>query len=438
MTMRDTLRRDLPMLSRVLALAALAFLAAAPAASADADLFTVRGVPVDATAETAPAARERAIAEGRRLAFKRLVERLVPAAQARQVSAPTDAELQRMVLGFEVAGERSSAVRWIADLTVAFDQAAVRSRLRAAGVPYAETRSLPVLVIPIYETGGEPVLWRDPNPWRAAWSEAPPPGGLVPVVVPYGDVADIRDLPPEQAAAGDVGALSRIAERYGARDAVIAKARPRAGNAIELTVQRIGPSGTDRTLVETVTGVGDLDEVKRLASAVQRTMAMVEEAWKQDNLIRPGFETRVTATVPIDSLKRWLTVREALESLSIVARYQVVHLMKREALVDVWVNGDAEQFRLALAQRDLELLPGAGDYILKQRGQPMPEPPAVPAPPAAVPGQAPAASGLTAPALAYPPAAGGVPPGYSPAPAYGSSGTIIVGPAAAPPVTVTQ
>src|SRR3546814_19045306 len=85
---------------------------------------------------------------------------------------------------------------------------------------------------------------------------------------------------------------------------------------------------------------------------------MVEEAWKQDNLIRPGVEALITATVPIDSLKRWLTVREALDGLSIVARYQVAHLSKREALVAVWVHGDAEQFRLALAQRDPALLPG--------------------------------------------------------------------------------
>lgn len=423
MTMQVTFRRELRGLLRVLAVATLALLSAAPVAVADADLFTVRNVPVDATAETAPAARERAIAEGRRLAFRRLVERLVPATQSAQVAAPTDAELQRMVLGFEVAGERSSAVRWIADLTVAFDPAGVRTRLRASGAPYAETRSLPVLVIPIHETGGDTNLWREPNPWRAAWSELPPQGGLVPVVVPYGDVADIRDLPPEKAAAADLTALTRIAERYGARDAVIAKARPRAGNVVELSVQRIGPSGTDRTLVETVTGADDLDETRRLAPAVLRTVAMVEEAWKQDNLIRPGFESLVTATVPIDSLKRWLTVREALDGLSIVARYSVVHLMKREALVDVWVNGDAEQFRLALAQRDLELLPGAGDYILKQRGQPMPEPVAAPAAPGVMPGTS--VPGTSAPA-------------YAPAPAYGTSDTVIIGPSSPPPVTVTQ
>lgn len=381
-----------------------------PVHAADADLFTVRGIPVDATAETAPTARDRAVAEGRREAFRRLVGRLVPMAEADRLPDPTDAELQRLVLGFEVAGERSSAVRWIASLTVAFDPDSVRARLRAAGVPYAETRSLPVLVIPLYEAGGETVLWKEPNPWRSAWYDLPPQGGLVPFVVPYGDVADIRDLSPEQAVAGDREALMRIAERYGARDAVIARARPRAGGAVELSVQRLGPSGTDSTLVETVAGGEDLDEARRLAPAVMRAVALVEDSWKQDNLIRPGFESLVTATVPLDSLRRWLTVREALDGLSIVARYRVVQLMRREALVDVWINGDAEQFRVALAQRDLELLPGAGDYILKQRGQPLPQPVPQPGGVPALPGAA--DSG----------------PAYQRAPAYGSSDSVIVGP----------
>lgn len=418
--MSDISRRELSGLLRVLAVAVVVLVPAVlsppgPLLAADADLFTVRGVPVDATAETATTARDRAVAEGRRVAFRRLVGRLVPAAEATGMPDPTDAELQRTVLGFEVADERSSAVRWIASLTVAFDPDAVRSRLRAVGVPYAETRSLPVLVVPLYESGGDTVLWKEPNPWRTAWYDLPPQGGLVPFVVPYGDVADIRDLSPEQAIAGDLEALVRIAERYGARDAVIARARPRAGGAVELSVQRLGPSGTDSTLVETVTGGDDLDEAKRLAPAVLRAVALVEDAWKRDNLIRPGFESLVTATVPLDSLRRWLTVREALDGLSIVARYRVVQLMRREALVDVWVNGDAEQFRVALAQRDLELLPGAGDYILRQRGQPMPQP-------APQPGAAPAVPG-----------AADSGPTYRRAPAYGASETVIVGPSSSDP-----
>jgi len=75
----------------VLATVLVPALSSVPATAADADLFTVRAVAVDATAETAPAARDRAVAEGRRQAFKRLVDRLVPASDAARIPAPTDA-----------------------------------------------------------------------------------------------------------------------------------------------------------------------------------------------------------------------------------------------------------------------------------------------------------------------------------------------------------
>lgn len=341
------------------------------------EIYTVRGVPVDVTAETAVAARARAVAEGRRQAFQRLLKRLVPLSWNPVVPTPTDAELGRLVLGFEVAGERTSAVRYLADLTVAFDPQVVRNTFRAAGVPFAETRSLPVLVIPVLASGAGTVLWEEPNPWRDAWGRRTPPRGLVPFVVPYGDLADIRDLTTEQALSGDQVALGRIAERYGARDVVVAEAIPRPGGAVQLTIRRIGSSGQDSTLVETATA--DIDpadaggvDAARYAAGVRRAVTMVEEAWKLENLIRPELESRVTATVPLDTLKDWLAVRRTLDKLAVLSRYDVVQLTKREALVDLWVNGDAEQLRVALAQRDLELIPGAGDYILKRRGQPLP------------------------------------------------------------------
>src|SRR3546814_21115295 len=103
-----------------------------------------------------------------------------------------------MVLGFEVADERSSAVRWIANLTVAYDPAAVRSRLLTVRAPYAETLSLPVLVVPIYESGVDVKRSRDTNQERAAWYELPPQVGLAPWVLPSGGLTTLTPLPPPQ------------------------------------------------------------------------------------------------------------------------------------------------------------------------------------------------------------------------------------------------
>jgi hypothetical protein len=358
-------------LAFVMALAVLV-----PAAAQE--IYTVRGVPVDATADTPVAAREQAVRDGRRLAFDRLVARLVPSDQAAFVPPPPDEALGDLVVGFEVAGERSSAVRYLATMTFAFDPARVRALLNRDGVPFAEIRSLPVLVIPILNNGSRAVLWEEPNPFRAAWIDAPPASGLVPFLMPYGDLEDFRDLSTAQAVGGDVQALARIAERYGARDAVVVRATPRPAGAVEIAVQRIGPTGFDTTLIETVVPSVQpspaLGDAGLFRDAIQRTVTLIEDAWKRDNLMRQGLESRVTVTVPLDSLRRWLFVRRELERAVIVSRFDVVQLTRGEALVDLWINGDAEQLRVSLEQRNLRLIPGAGDYMLVQRGQPVPGP----------------------------------------------------------------
>ena len=138
------------------------------------DIFTVRDVPVDETAATAADARQTALAVGQRRAFRRLMNRLVPEAHQSSIPALDSNLLQYYVLDFSVDNERTSAVRYLADLTFRFNADEVRNLLRSNSVGFAETRSKPLLVLPVFispEAG--PTLWVDPNPWRETWARRP-------------------------------------------------------------------------------------------------------------------------------------------------------------------------------------------------------------------------------------------------------------------------
>ncbi|MBM3571825.1 MAG: DUF2066 domain-containing protein, partial [Alphaproteobacteria bacterium] len=188
-------------------------------------LFSVRDIPVDATAQAAAQARERALAVGQRQAFERLVARLTQPDDGARLGAIDDDAIQALVLGIELSDERTSPVRYLAKLTVRFQPGAIRQRLAAAGIPMVETLSAPLLVLPVYATADTVVLWDDPNPWREAWNAAPAADGLVPLLFPVGDLADMEDVGPEHAVAGDGDRLRRIAQRYGAGDAIVVEAR---------------------------------------------------------------------------------------------------------------------------------------------------------------------------------------------------------------------
>src|SRR5712671_2852637 len=193
----------------MLLLGALCALSAPAAAQSRFDVFTIAPVRVDVTAASASAARDQALIEGERRALQMLIERLTLAAGRSRLPQPNSAQLSDLVQGFEVANERRSGVRYIADYTFHFRPDSVRQLLGQAGIAFAETPSKPLVVLAVLLDGDRAALWDDPNPWRDAWARAKLPPGLVPLVIPLGEIADVAAIDTDAALHGDDARLRR-------------------------------------------------------------------------------------------------------------------------------------------------------------------------------------------------------------------------------------
>src|SRR6185437_13822580 len=112
--------------------AALLVLAFGQARADGRDVYTVANVPVDATAANANAARDQARGDGERRAYAMLLDRITLDSDRARRPAANDTVLNDLVSGFEVAGERTSGVRYIAKYTFHFRPDAVRKLLRQA------------------------------------------------------------------------------------------------------------------------------------------------------------------------------------------------------------------------------------------------------------------------------------------------------------------
>ena len=86
-----------------------------------ADVYTVRGVPVDATAASVAEARDLAIAQGQLAAAQLLFERLTLPEDRFLAPDIDEGTASLLVAGFEVADERQSSDRYLATMTVSFD-----------------------------------------------------------------------------------------------------------------------------------------------------------------------------------------------------------------------------------------------------------------------------------------------------------------------------
>ncbi len=364
-----------PMRQMAGALSALVMLAlylAVPAlgqSSGSADIFTVADVPVDATAASAAAAREAARIDGQRRAFRILVGRLTLAADQKRLPKPSDAQLTDMIRDFEVANERRSTVRYLADYTFRFRPEAVRGLLRSAGIPFAETMSKPVTVLPVLTQGGASVLWDDPNPWRDAWANRKPAAGLVPLAVPLGDAGDVAAIDAQKALAADLDALAAIAARYGGGDALIAHATQGDDGALATVVKRVSAAGSTDILNETFRPNPGESQQDLMARAVDDSIAALEEAWKREMLLGGAAQAgALTAEVPITSLGDWLFVRGRLAGLPVIKSSDLLALDRHAAQVEIHFLGDPAKLQLALAQRDLVLRQDGQSWTLQRRG----------------------------------------------------------------------
>ncbi len=348
-------------------------LAAVPATPTE-GAFDVAGVAVDVSAASGAQAQAQAIVEGQRRAFTRLVARLVPAGRQAQVPVPDAESLAELVQSFQVANEKSSRVRYLAELTVRFKPAPVRDLLRTRGIPFAETQSKPVVILPVYNRNGVLLLWDDPNPWRTAWAAALPRDGLVPMIVPSGALADINDIGPEQAMRGELDRLRAIAARHGAADAMLALVvlgTDPVGNrpSLRLTIARYGSGAGDQKIERQRFVSGDETESALLDAAARDLIEEIEEGWKRDNMRRFGQTGQMTVAVPIDQLDQLVEIERRLAAAAAVEKAELVSLSRRAAQMRLTFSGDSEQLRIALAQRDLVLSPGPVSPELRLGGE---------------------------------------------------------------------
>ncbi|MEE8171832.1 MAG: DUF2066 domain-containing protein, partial [Alphaproteobacteria bacterium] len=309
--------------------------------------------------------------------------------------------------GFVIDKELVSSTRYRATLIIDFNKFAIRDLLRKRKIRFAESRSKDVLVVPVFDTGDGATLWLEPGDWRSAWLARPANEGLVPLILPLGDVMDMAAIDPAEALVPSREALLRLAERYGTEEVVVASAYlqlpspqadensdvdgngagsaeladtaesglsqsrrvrgPVEGAILQLTVHRVGVAA-ERTTNELLRGAPSESREDLLARAVGRVLAQVEGDWKQANMLRFGRENKLRIVVPLKGLSDWVEMRRRLRELAVVVNVQLANLSRGQADVLLHYFGETEQLMLGLEQSDLALKFESRGWVLQTEG----------------------------------------------------------------------
>ena len=340
------------------------------AATAIANPYEVGDVRVDETAETAAKAKEKALAAAENQAYAKLIGRLILSEDQAKLPQPGRGELAALIRDFGVVEEKASSVRYIARMVFRFKPEGVRKLLRDHNVAFAETESKPLAVLPLFQGKGPMVLWDNPNPWREAWQALPGRDGLVPLVVPLGDLADVSSASANQVAKGELAALNLLATRYEAGGTVVPRATLKVDGrsglpVLDVTLARYNASGLVSSTPVSVVAQAQEDAEGLLRRAAAELARRIEDEWKRANVLSLDSMGLTPATVPVSGLKDWLDVRRKLEGVALVRKVDVVQMSRDEVRIAIHHLGDAQQLTVALRQSDLAFALEGEQWVLR-------------------------------------------------------------------------
>ena len=332
------------------------------------EVYIVRGVSVDEISESAAVAQKIALKKGQEIAYSRLIKRIVPKREQSKLRGLRFSELVELVSGIDVVDEKSSAVRYLAKLIIRFNPSAMRIHLRNSGIQFAETKSKPLIVLPVFRAQGTLQLWDSGNTWLKVWRRIPNDDGLINFIIPKGDTQDIVAISAEQAVEGNKERLNSIVRRYGASGALLTVASVKefqGKKIVEVATSRIGTLRDDKTLIQGF----DNNLVKSFSDtllfAAKSLRSEIEESWKQENLLRFDQHRVLLVEAGLKGLKDLVLLRKELEMSPLIQRLEIVRLSLKDALFRIQYFGAPEQLRLALEQRDILLTQGAVYWNLK-------------------------------------------------------------------------
>lgn len=248
----------------------------------------------------------------------------------------------------------------------------------------------PTLILPWYGPRGRQTIWNDDNPWRQAWEANAnlSRDKAMPILLPVGDVDDVRDYSPAQALSsrGDVAALMK---RYRATDAVLALAEPAEGGALVVSLYRFeagSPVAMGRFGVDAGSGADSMKQAVERTVASMRAMPMgagtpvtpasvVTATSPMSSSVTPIVPQAIPTTpnamyfvtrARFSGLQQWVAMRNALATTPGIQGVDVQSISPSQAQVQFAYSGDNGALSSLLAQKGLQITPigsGAGPSV---------------------------------------------------------------------------
>jgi len=358
-------------LLRALPFAALAAALVLPARAAD-SVYTVGNYPIQAQADNAVAAKEKALAEGQQAAFRSLLKRLIPVTAYARGKRLDSVKAADLIEGVRVRSERNSSTEYIASFDFSFNAKSVRDLLRREGIPFTDDQAPKVTLVPVWRSAGAQPP-REEAAWTNVWKGLDLENSLTPIKLqPLSK--SIRPETINALAAGDGNALRAFAAQYNTEYVLVALAEPDA-TAGRLSVTLAGTDAVGEITLKRPYRIdaGDPGYASELAAVVG--LRILEGRWKAVKVrggVAPsapsggggGGDTDLLIAVEFRGMAEWQEISRKLSATQGVEELDVAGLSARSARVTLRYADGAQQLADELARQGLNLRNSGGNWVL--------------------------------------------------------------------------
>jgi hypothetical protein len=333
------------------------------AARAGEDVFTVAKYPVEARADNAVAAKDRALAEGQQAAFRSLLKRLITVTAYPRMAALKSIKAGDLVEGIRVRSERNSTTEYVATLDFSFQSKSVRDLLRREDIPFTDEAAPVLTVIPVLRAG-KGATGKEAAPWSEAWKGLDLEHALTPVKI-EALKSSVGSESLNALAAGDGGGMRALVAAYGSELVVLALADEEV-SAKRLTVTLAGRDAVGAFTLKRVYRIDPSDRAYTRELAAVVSLGILEGRWKA---IKAGAAAQaggadMLIAVEFRGMGEWQDISRRLGATRGVEELEVAGLSARGARVTLRYAEGPERLAEELARQGLALRNSGGTWTL--------------------------------------------------------------------------
>lgn len=298
-----------------------------PVQATAADPFTVAKVSVDARADSAIEAQTQAVQTGYIRAARELLNRLTLDSERAALGLPplTVSVVGPLIRGQTIDNERRSNTRYVGDLSISFNPAAVQTLLRDANLTMVTSQARDRLAIPV-GVGTRSALATDIMSGRYAHA-------LTPI-----KAINVDDLASLYGAAPTDAQIQRLATKYGV-DQVLIISQSDGGRI----------TATDLSI--------DTGASARLSAngGMAGLIASMEKSWKEMSAVTSENAQTATVSVLFGSMEEWQRLQGAINNSAQVRDARLDALSKDGALMTI-SYGSLDRLSAEMAQKGVRVV----------------------------------------------------------------------------------